>query len=201
MIKLSDLVFEFIAQKNISKVFILPGGGAMHLVDSLGKNENLNHISMHHEQAVGIAAEYYGRIEEEPGVSLVTTGPGATNIITPFVGAWIESVPSVVISGQVKRKDIMKTNDGIRQLGVQEVNIVEIIKNYSKYAVTVVDPLRIRFHLEKAFHLMNTGRKGPVWIDIPLDVQATKIPNWNELESFYDTNNTPKLSALSPKNL
>ena len=187
MIKLSDLVFEFISQKKISKVFILPGGGAMHLVDSLGKNKNLTHVSMHHEQAVGIAAEYHGRIEEEPGVSLVTTGPGATNIITPFVGAWIESVPFIVFSGQVKRKDIMRTEDRIRQLGVQEVNIVEMIKNYSKYAVTVIDPLKIRFHLEKAFYLMNTGRKGPVWIDIPLDVQATKIPSWNKLESFYDT--------------
>ncbi len=187
MIKLSDLVFEFIANKNISQVFMLPGGGAMHLVDSLGRNKNLRYIPMHHEQAVGIAAEYYGRIEEKPGVALVTTGPGATNIITPFVGAWIESVPLIVFSGQVKTPDIMKADAGIRQSGVQEVNIIEMVKNHSKYAITVLNPLKIRYHLEKAFYLMNEGRKGPVWIDIPLDVQAAKIPEWNQLESFSNS--------------
>lgn len=189
MIKLSDLVFEFIAKNNISQVFMLPGGGAMHLVDSLGRNKRIKYIPMHHEQAVGIAAEYWGRIEGKPGVALVTTGPGATNIITPFVGAWIESVPLIVFSGQVKRKDIMKSDHGIRQLGVQEVNIVEMVNKHSKYAVTVLEPLRIRYHLEKAMYLMNKGRKGPVWIDIPLDVQAAKIPCWDKLESFFESSN------------
>jgi len=188
--KLSDLVFEFIANNNISQVFMLPGGGAMHLVDSLGKNKRIQHIPMHHEQAVGIAAEYWGRIEEKPGVALVTTGPGATNIITPFVGAWIESVPLIVISGQVKRQDIMKSDYGIRQLGVQEVNIVEMINKHSKYAFTVLDPLKIRYHLEKAMYLMNKGRKGPVWLDIPLDVQAAKIPRWDQLESFFKSSDS-----------
>ena len=184
MPRLADAVFEFIENQNIDRVFLLPGGGAMHLVDAVSKRPKIDFVAVHHEQAAGIAAEYYARIKSKVGVALVTTGPGATNAITPFVGAWIESIPILVISGQVKRSDLMKKEDNIRQSGVQEVDIVPMIERSSKFAITLKDPLKIRFVLEKAFYLMNQGRKGPAWIDIPLDVQGCNIPDWENLESF-----------------
>ena len=128
MPRLADAVFEFIENQKINKVFLLPGGGAMHLVDAVSRRQNLDFVAVHHEQAAGIAAEYYSRIKSKVGVALVTTGPGATNVITPFVGAWIESIPILVISGQVKSKDLMKKSDKIRQSGVQEVDIVPMVK-------------------------------------------------------------------------
>ena len=184
MPRLADAVFEFIENQKIDKVFLLPGGGAMHLVDAVSRRQNLDFVAVHHEQAAGIAAEYYSRIKSKVGVALVTTGPGATNVITPFVGAWIESIPILVISGQVKSKDLMKRSDKIRQSGVQEVDIVPMVKNCSKFAITIKNPLKIRYVLEKAFYLMNKGRKGPAWIDIPLDIQGSTIPDWDKLESF-----------------
>ena len=197
--RLSDEVFEFINRQGIDRVFLLPGGGAMHLVDAVSKVPNLKYVPVHHEQAAGIAAEYYSRIKCQPGVALVTTGPGATNIVTPFIGAWIESIPLLVISGQVKRTDIQKKEDNIRQSGVQEVDIISVVNSHAKYAVQIKDPLNIRFELEKAFYIMNNGRKGPVWIDIPLDVQAVNIPNWNELKKFVPDGNT--ISKLVDKKL
>lgn len=192
MPRLADAVFEFIENQNIDKVFLLPGGGAMHLVDAVSRRPNINFIGVHHEQAAGIAAEYYSRIKSNVGVALVTTGPGATNVITPFVGAWIESIPILVISGQVKSKDLMRKEDNIRQSGVQEVDIIPMVKNCSKFAITLKDPLKIRFVLEKAFYLMNKGRKGPAWIDIPLDIQGFTIPEWDKLESFIKPTENPK---------
>jgi acetolactate synthase-1/2/3 large subunit len=146
----------------------------MHLVDALGQNKELEPIPCHHEQAAGIAAEAYSRVTENIGVALVTTGPGATNVITPVAGAWIESVPLLIISGQVKRADRIGESD-VRQMGVQEVDIVPMVESITKYAVTVDDPKQIRYHLEKALHLARSGRQGPVWIDVPLDVQAAPI--------------------------
>ena len=184
MPRLADAVFEYIQNQKIDKVFLLPGGGAMHLVDAVSKREDIDFVPVHHEQAAGIAAEYYSRIKSNVGVALVTTGPGATNVITPFVGAWIESIPILVISGQVKRSDLMKKEDKVRQSGVQEVDVVPMVERCSKFAITLKDPLKIRYVLEKAFYLMNEGRKGPAWIDIPLDIQGFKIPDWKNLESF-----------------
>ncbi|WP_135081952.1 thiamine pyrophosphate-binding protein [Terasakiella sp. SH-1] len=173
-IRLADFVFQYLADKGGDHVFLLPGGGAMHLVDGAGRTEGVTCIPCHHEQAAGIAAEAHSRITGKPGVALVTTGPGTTNIVTPVTGAWIESVPMVVVSGQAKRADRIG-DSGVRQMGVQEVEIVEIVKSVTKYAVTVNDPTEILIHLEKALHLATTGRKGPVWLDIPLDVQASQI--------------------------
>src|SRR5208283_5107839 len=176
--KLSDYVFKFIAEQGVKHVFMLPGGGAMHLVDSLGSNKNLIYICNLHEQACAIAAEAYARVTNNLGVALVTTGPGSTNAITGVAGAWLASTPCLIISGQVKRSD-MKGNSGVRQIGQQELDIVSIVKSITKYAVTVTEPEKIRYHLEKAVYLAKEGRKGPVWIDIPLDVQATQIDNDN----------------------
>ncbi len=172
--KLSDYVFRFIADLGIKHVFMVPGGGAMHLNDSLGKCQDIEYVCNLHEQASAIAAEAYARVTNNLGVALVTTGPGGTNAITGVAGAWLESTPCLIISGQVKRID-MKGNLGIRQLGPQELDIISIVKSITKYAVTVTDPITIRYHLEKAVALATSGRKGPVWIDIPLDVQAAII--------------------------
>ena len=172
--KLSDYVMRFLAREGVRHVFMLPGGGAMHLVDSLGQCEELEYICNLHEQACAVAAEAYARVTNTLGVALVTTGPGGTNAITGVAAAWLDSTPTLFISGQVKRAD-MKGESGVRQLGVQETDIVSIVQSITKYAVTVTDPLTIRVHLERAIHEARSGRPGPVWIDVPLDVQAAEI--------------------------
>lgn len=172
--RVADYVFAFVARQGIDHVFFLPGGGAMHLNNGLLRQPALKAVSMLHEQGAAIAAEGYARASGKFGACLVTSGPGATNAITGLAGAWFESTPVMVFSGQVKRADL-KGNSGLRQLGTQELDIVSMVGSVTKYAVCVTDPSRIRHELEKAFYLMNHGRRGPVWIDIPLDVQATEI--------------------------
>jgi acetolactate synthase I/II/III large subunit len=174
VIKLSDWVMDFIAGLGVRHVFMLAGGGAMHLVDSLGRNKKLKYICNLHEQACAIAADAYSQYTNNLGVALVTTGPGGTNTITGVAGAWLDSTPVLFISGQVKRAD-MAGNSGLRQLGFQEINIVKLVSSITKYAVTVIEPDEIRYHMEKAIWLAKNGRPGPVWIDIPLDVQASNI--------------------------
>lgn len=180
--RVADFIADFIADLGIGHVFLLPGGGAMHLVDAVGKCSRLQTIACQHEQAVAISAEAYARINEKLGVAVVTTGPGATNAITGVAGAWIESVPMMVISGQVKRTDMLRDSP-LRQNGVQEVDIVKIVKGITKYAVTVDRPEDIRIEMERAVYHARHGRAGPVWIDVPLDVQGapvdpTKLPRW-----------------------
>lgn len=172
--RVADYIFARVAELGVKEVFLLPGGGAMHLVDALGQNPDITFIPTHHEQAAAIAAEAYSRVNETLGVALVTTGPGATNALTAVAGAWIESVPLLIISGQVKRAD-MKADSGVRQMGPQEVDIVSMVKPITKYAVTVDEPENIGLYLDKALHEAMTGRKGPVWLDVPLDVQASLI--------------------------
>jgi acetolactate synthase-1/2/3 large subunit len=130
-IRVADYIANFISEKGVKDFFLLPGGGAMYLVDALGNHRDLNYIACHHEQTCSIAAESYARVTENFGVALVTTGPGATNAITGVVGAWIESVPMMVFSGQVKRADMIGDRR-IRQGGVQEVDIVPMVKNFFK---------------------------------------------------------------------
>lgn len=172
-IKLSDWVFQYVASLGVTHVFEVTGGGAMHLNDSLGQS-GLQYICMLHEQAAAMAAESYAKVRNDLGVCLVTTGPGGTNALTGVAGAWLDSTPMLVISGQVKRADL-KGATGVRQMGVQEVDIVAMAAPITKYATTVLEPNDIRYHLEKAVHLARTGRPGPVWIDIPLDVQGSMI--------------------------
>jgi acetolactate synthase-1/2/3 large subunit len=173
-VKLSDYVIEFIADLGIKHVFMLPGGGAMHLDDSLGRCKRIEYICNLHEQASAIAAENYAKSTGDLGVCVVTTGPGGTNTVTGLAGAWLDSTPCLFVSGQVKRPDL-KGDLGVRQVGVQEVDIVTIVRSITKYAVTVIDPATIRYHLERAVYLAKSGRPGPVWIDVPLDVQASEI--------------------------
>jgi acetolactate synthase-1/2/3 large subunit len=172
--RVADYVFEFIARQGVGHVFFLPGGGAMHLNNALFRQSGLTAVSMLHEQGAAIAAEGYARTSGNFGACMVTSGPGATNAITGLAGAWFESTPVMFVSGQVKRADL-KGDTGLRQLGTQELDIVSVVSPISKYAVCLLDPQQVRYELEKAHHLMMSGRKGPVWIDIPLDVQATEI--------------------------
>jgi acetolactate synthase-1/2/3 large subunit len=172
--RVADYLMSRLADAGAEHVFLLPGGGAMYLNDALVCEKRLVPVPCHHEQACGIAAEAWGRVRETFGVCMVTTGPGATNVITPVAGAWIESTPLLIISGQVKRSDLLG-NRPLRQGGVQEVDIVPMVRHITKYAVTIEDPQQIRYHLERALHEMQNGRPGPVWLDVPLDVQASMI--------------------------
>jgi acetolactate synthase-1/2/3 large subunit len=179
VLKVSDYVVRFIAGQGVKHVFLVTGGGAMHLNESLSRCDEIEPVCNLHEQASAIAAETYSKATNHLGVAMVTSGPGGTNAMTGVAGAWLDSTPCLVISGQVKRADRMCDQDGkrlgVRQLGVQELDIVSIVRSITKYAVTIDDPHAIRYHLEKAAHLARTGRPGPVWIDIPLDVQASPV--------------------------
>jgi|694.fasta_scaffold64169_3 acetolactate synthase-1/2/3 large subunit len=190
-IRVADFVANFIKSQGVKTVFMVVGGGAMFLNDAIGLCKDLEYVPNHNEQASSISAEAYSRVNENLGVAVVTTGPGATNAITGVAGAWIESVPLLIISGQVKKSDLMK-GTGVRQMGPQEVDIVSIVKPITKYAVTIMHAKDIRYELEKAIHLATTGRKGPVWVDIPLDVQASKIfPD--SLNAYRDLNTSNNL--------
>src|SRR5579871_959215 len=177
--RLADYVMSFIAQQGVKHVFLVTGGGAMHLNDALARCPDLTFVCNHHEQASAIAAENYSKATNNLGVALVTTGPGGTNAITGLAGAWLDSTPCLFVSGQVKRADRMYGPDGahlgVRQRGSQEVDIVSVVKPIVKYAWTIVDPESIRYHLEKGTYLARSGRPGPVWIDVPIDVQAAPI--------------------------
>jgi acetolactate synthase-1/2/3 large subunit len=174
MVKLSDYLMQFIADHGVKHVFMVPGGGAMHLNDSLGRCRDLQYVCNLHEQACSIAAEAYAKTTGNMGVTMVTCGPGGTNAVTGVAGAWLDSTPCLFLSGQVKRADL-KRQTGVRQMGVQEIGIVDIVSSITKYAVTITDPATVRYHMEKAWQLATTGRPGPVWIDVPLDVQAATI--------------------------
>lgn len=195
--RVADYIADFIATLGVGHVFLLPGGGAMHLNDAVGKHPRLEVVACHHEQAAAIAAEAYGRIQENIGVAMVTTGPGATNAVTAVAGAWIESVPLLLLSGQVKRADLLRGSP-LRQKGVQEVDIVSIVRPITKYAVTVERPEDIRRALEHAAFLARTGRAGPVWIDVPLDVQGAPIDP-AALEGWQP--DTPAPPAIAPAQL
>jgi acetolactate synthase-1/2/3 large subunit len=186
--KLSDYVVRFIAEQGVKHVFLVTGGGAMHLNQSLGAEAAIEPVCNSHEQASAMCAESYAKVTGNLGVCMVTTGPGGTNAVTGVAGAWLDSTPTFFVSGQVKRPDRMFDLEGkalgMRQLGVQEVDIVSIVKPITKYAVTVLEPNDIRYHMEKAHYLALNGRPGPVWIDIPLDVQATPIGDPSTLRGF-----------------
>ncbi|MGA3105325.1 MAG: thiamine pyrophosphate-binding protein [Terriglobales bacterium] len=175
--KLSDYIAGQLADWGVRHIFLVTGGGAMHLNDSIGREPRLQYVCNHHEQASAMAAEGYARVSGLPGVVNVTTGPGGINALNGVFGAFTDSVPLLVISGQVKRETCMRAQGitGLRQLGDQEVDIVSMVGNITKYAVLIDDPLSIRYHLERAWHLAQTGRPGPCWLDIPVDVQAASI--------------------------
>lgn len=172
--KLSDYVVEFLRRREVQDVFLLSGGGIMHLLDSLAKEDRIHKYYNLHEQASGFAADGYAQYANKLGVVFATTGPGATNVVTSLASAHIDSTPLLVISGQVRR-DTITTLAGVRQTGAQEVGIIPIVESVTKYAVTVMDPADIRYVLERAVYTALHDRPGTVWVDIPLDVQAAEI--------------------------
>ncbi len=180
--RVADFVVKFLERKKIKTVFTVSGGGSIFLCDALHKSKKLNYVPCHHEQAVSFATESFSRVKNKPGAAIVTTGPGGTNCTTGIACCWIDSVPSIFISGQVYLdQTIGKT--GTRQVGVQEIDIINMIKNTTKYSVMITKPEEIKFHLEKAYYLSMEGRPGPVWIDIPANIQNAHI-NENKLVGF-----------------
>jgi acetolactate synthase-1/2/3 large subunit len=176
VIKVSDYIARRIVELGVRHVFLVTGGAAMHLDDSLGRRDELTLVCNHHEQACAIAAEGYARLGETLGVTVVTTGPGGTNTLTGVLGQWQDSVPALYVSGQV-RYDTTVAGSGLalRQLGDQEADIIRLVAPITKYSVMVTDPDTVRYHFEKAVCLAHSGRPGPVWLDVPLDVQAAHV--------------------------
>lgn len=187
-IRLADYVANFLAEHGVTDVFSVVGGGAMHLNDAIGHHDNLKVTYNHHEQACAIAAEAYARLENKIAAVCVTTGPGGTNALTGVVGGWLDSIPMFVVSGQVRydttaRYALQYTGTPLRAMGDQEYDIVKSVEPMTKFAYMVEDPKKIRWALEKGWHLATTGRPGPVWIDIPVNYQGGFIET-DELEGY-----------------
>lgn len=176
LVRVSDVIVQTLQAHGIEHVFLVTGGGAMHLNDAFGRAKGLNYVACHHEQACAIAAEGYARVRGKTAAVNVTTGPGGTNAITGVWGAYVDSVPMVVISGQVKFETVVRSTDlPLRQLGDQEIDITRMVESCTKYAAMITDPKSIRRELERALHLATSGRPGPVWLDIPMNVQGALV--------------------------
>lgn len=198
--RLADYIADFFAANNITDVFTVTGGGAMHLNDAFGHHQQLHCTYNHHEQACAIAAEGYARYSGNIAAVCVTTGPGGTNAITGVLGGWLDSIPMFIVSGQVKFSTTIKsTHMPLRQLGDQEFNIIDCVKTMTKYAEMVVNPHDIAYVLEKALYLATHGRPGPVWLDIPLNVQGALIET-ERLHHYDSASDSRELPPLPPEN-
>lgn len=201
MIRVADYIAHSLASRGVRDVFMVTGGGAMHLNDAIGRCKELSYVCCHHEQACAMAAASYYRLTNRLAAVNVTTGPGGTNAITGVFGAWVESLGMIVISGQVKfETTVRSTNLPLRQLGDQELDITRLVAPITKYAAMVTDPATIRYHLEKALHLATHGRPGPVWLDIPMNVQSAQIDP-DSLEGFVPApapSEEETIAALGP---
>jgi acetolactate synthase I/II/III large subunit len=197
MVRVGDYVAQFLKNKGVEHIFMVTGGGAMFLNDGISKEPSITPIFNHHEQASTMAAVAYSKVNNKIGVVMPTTGCGGTNTITGLLDAWQDSNKLLVISGQVNTKEVtsLKPELGLRKLGVQEANITDIVKPITKWSLVVDDPKKIKFYLEKAFYLISNKRPGPVWLDIPLDVQGSFIDP-NSLESF-----TPPTLTTTPSDI
>ena len=183
--RVTDFIMKRLVEHGVRHVFMIPGGGAMHLDDSIGLCTDLSFTCNHHEQACAIGAEGYSRASGRLGVVIVTSGPGGTNTLTGVTGQWTDSVPVLYISGQIKYETSIESCKvlGLRQLGDQEINIVDIVRPITKYAAFVKNPNEIKRHLDKAIYIATHGRPGPVWLDIPLNVQGAEIEE-SSLEAY-----------------
>ena len=196
MIKVSDYIAKRLSQLGVEDIFMISGGGAMHLNDSLGNYPNIKYWTNHHEQASAIAAEGYYRASGKMAVVNVTSGPGGLNCLTGVMGQWTDSIPVLYISGQVKYETTIYSclELGLRQLGDQEVDIISIVKPLTKSAVLLDNPYDVKYVLDKAVYIAKSGRKGPVWIDIPLNVQGamvdeSKLIDYNSSDNDFLENN------------
>ncbi|MFK2276936.1 thiamine pyrophosphate-binding protein [Bacteroides fragilis] len=173
----SEYIFNFLAEQGINTAFVVTGGQAMWLNDALAKNRKIHSIFCHHEQSCGMSADAYGRITNTLGLAVVTAGPGSINVVNGLVGGWTDSSPMMVVSGQSALSCVQyQERSGIRQYGIQGIFIRPFVEKACKYFVTVDDPTKIRYYLEKAFFMARNGRPGPVWIDVPLDIQRMQVP-------------------------
>ncbi len=204
MIRLADYITQRLVEAGVRHIFMVTGGGAMHLNDAIGREKRIAYTCNHHEQASAMAAEAYARVTGRIGVVNVTTGPGGINALNGVFGAHTDSIPMLIVSGQVKRETCLATYKlpGLRQLGDQEADIISMVKPITKYAKLIEEPKMIRYELEKALHIATTGRPGPCWLDIPIDVQSTLLEE-TELEGYspdvdsetYDLTHLPERSA------
>lgn len=189
--RVSDYIADFMAERKINQIFTVVGGGAMYLNDSLGHHPKLHCLYNHHEQACTIAAEAYARVHNEMAAVCVTSGPGAINALNGVAGAYMDSIPMLVLSGQTKSTLTVKSSGlKLRTLGNQEFNIVSAIGEMTKYSEMLEDPMQIRYVLEKAYHLATTGRPGPCWLDIPLDIQGAVVET-DQLKGYAISEETP----------
>ena len=204
--RLADYIADFLVSHGITDCFTVVGGGAMHLNDALGHKEGLHCTYNHHEQGCAIAAEAYARLNNKIAALCVTTGPGGTNAITGVVGGWLDSIPMLVLSGQVRYDTTARYNEQftegykLRAVGDQEFDITKSVSCMCKYAVMIEDPKMIRFALEKAYHLATTGRPGPCWLDIPVNYQGCFIET-DELPSYDGSEEQKKDDSLLPPKL
>ncbi len=182
--KLANYIAETLVKNGITQNFTVTGGGAMHLNDAFGHQKGMYSLYQHHEQACAMAAESYARIYNRPALCCVTSGPGGTNAITGVLGAWLDSLPMIVISGQVRFDNTARWSGvDIRAMGDQEYDIVQAVSCMCKYAEMLIDPMRVRYAVEKCIYLSQTGRPGPCWLDIPVDIQGTYIET-DDLQGF-----------------
>jgi len=205
-IRLADYIANFLADHGVTDVFSVVGGGAMHLNDAFGHHDRLHVIYNHHEQACAMAAEAYARLDNRIAAVCVTTGPGGINALTGVACGWLDSIPMFIVSGQVRydttaRYALQYTGEPLRAMGDQEYDIVKSVEHMTKYAVMIEDPMSIRYHLERAWHLATTGRPGPVWIDVPVNFQGMYIET-DELKGYDPTEDDRKLPpAVSMKTI
>lgn len=197
--KLTDYLAQYLADHGVKKVFLITGGACAHIVDSLGKNPNIEYVCMQHEQAAAMAADAYSRVTKNIGVAVATSGPGATNLITGVCCSYFDSIPTLIITGQVNLWET-KGNKKARQIGFQETDIIAIVRPITKFAVLVKDPNKIRYYLDKAIHIAKSGRQGPVWLDIPMNVQHAEI-NPEELENFNPRDLASEIPAISDQTI
>lgn len=180
--KLTDYLAQYLVDLGVKKVFLITGGACAHIVDSIGKNPNISYIVTRHEQAAAMAADAYSRITKNIGVAIATSGPGATNLFSGIGCPFFDSIPVLMISGQVNIWET-KGNTGVRQIGFQETEVVDMVRSKTKFAVLVTEPNKIKYYLDKAVYIAKSGRPGPVWLDIPMNVQESEI-SIDELEEF-----------------
>lgn len=174
----SEYIFDFLQKKGVNTVYMVSGSSAMWLTDSLQRNEKLKAVCCQHEQVAAMAADAEGRVSGIPGVALVTIGPGATNAITGVAGAYTDSSPMFVLSGQANSRILKyQMETGIRTKGTQSITLDHVAGGVTKYFAAVLDPADIRYHMERAYHEAMCGRKGPVWIDVPVDIQNRQVPD------------------------
>lgn len=196
----SDYIFDFLVKKGVDSAFVVTGGQAMYLNDAMARRPEIKPIFAHHEQTCGMSADAYSRITRKLGVAVVTAGPGSINVVNGLVGGWCDSAPMMVISGQSALACVKyQEESGIRQFGIQGIYIRPFVEKATKFFVTVDDPAKIQYYMEKAYHLATTGRPGPVWIDVPLDVQRMTVPN--SLLSSYEPEEPPLSISARAQNV